>query len=101
LPESGAWLPNANGAIGVLPRISCISPSLTWPKPWPPSSGGRCAAHRPRALTSSCSGANGAHELLVGQIERLQRPDLVAHEVAHPVQVCLELGLGREIPHEG
>jgi hypothetical protein len=57
LPESGAWLPNALGANGDVPRISCMRPSLTWPKPWPPSSGGRCAAHRPRRLTSSCSGA--------------------------------------------
>ena len=56
LPESGAWLPNTVGAIAVVPRISCISASLTWPKPWPPSSGGRCAAHSPRCLTCSCSG---------------------------------------------
>ena len=33
-----------------------MSPSRTWPKPWPPSSGGRCAAHSPRSLTCSCSG---------------------------------------------
>src|SRR4051794_39618892 len=57
LPESGAWLPNANGAYGVVPRISCISPSLTWPKPCPPSSLSRWAAHSPRALTCSCRGA--------------------------------------------
>ena len=41
LPESGAWLPNATGANGLEPRISCMRPSLTWPKPWPPRSGGR------------------------------------------------------------
>ena len=57
LPESGALLPNTNGAYGDVPRISCISPSLTWPKPCPPSSGGRCAAHSPRSLTASRSGA--------------------------------------------
>ena len=57
LPESGAALPNTTGANGVVPRISCISPSLTWPKPWPPSSGSRWAAHRPRSRTCSCSGA--------------------------------------------
>ena len=57
LPESGAALPNTNGANGLEPRISCIRPSLTWPKPWPPRSGGRCAAHRPRSRTCSCSGA--------------------------------------------
>ena len=30
--------------------------------------------------------------------DRLDRPDLLAHERAHPVQLLLELGLGREIP---
>ena len=57
LPESGAALPNATGANGLVPRISCMSPRRTCPKPWPPRSGGRCAAHSPRSLTCSCSGA--------------------------------------------
>ena len=30
--------------------------------------------------------------------DRLQRPDLLAHEGAHPVQLLFELGLGREVP---
>ena len=30
--------------------------------------------------------------------ERLERDDLVAHERAHPGQLCLELGLGLEVP---
>src|SRR5215207_7645676 len=58
LPESVGWLPNALGASGELPRISCMSPRRTWPKPWPPSSGGRWAAHRPCSLTVSRSGAS-------------------------------------------
>ena len=33
LPESGAALPNASGAIGELPSISCIRPKRTWPMP--------------------------------------------------------------------
>jgi len=33
LPESGAWLPNTTGANGLVPRISCMRPSLTWPNP--------------------------------------------------------------------
>ena len=45
------------------PRISFISPSLTWPKPWPPSSGGRCAAHRPRSLTCGLQRSVDAIEL--------------------------------------
>src|SRR5579863_10147025 len=56
LPESGALLPNTTGPSGVCPRISCISPSFTCPYPIPPSEGGRCAAHSPRAFTSSCRG---------------------------------------------
>src|ERR1700693_6277469 len=44
LPESGAWLPKTIGPHIEAPSISCISPSLTWPYPWPPSSGGRCVA---------------------------------------------------------
>ena len=56
LPESGALLPNTTGPYGVWPRISCMRPSLTWPNPPPPSSGGRCDAHSPRLLTSSWSG---------------------------------------------
>ena len=59
-PESGALLPNTDGAYTHCPRISCIRPSLTWPNPPPPSSGGRCAAQSPRALTSSCIGAVAA-----------------------------------------
>ena len=30
--------------------------------------------------------------------DRLERPDLLAHEVAHPVELLLELGLGGEVP---
>ena len=33
--------------------------------------------------------------------DRLDRPDLLAHELAHPVQLLLELGLGREVPRHG
>ena len=70
------------GANGVVPRISCISPSLTWPKPWPPSSGGRCAAHSPRSVTCSCSGAIARRKPVLAELveDRLDRPDLLAHE---------------------
>src|SRR6476660_7082723 len=57
LPESGALLPKIPGAKRHRPRISCISPSLTWPNPPPPSSGGRCAAHKPCSLICSFIGA--------------------------------------------
>ena len=32
------------------------------------------------------------------EVERLQRPDLLADEAAHPVQLGLKLGLGGEVP---
>ena len=41
LPESGAWLPKISDATVTRPRISCISASLIWPYPWPPSSRSR------------------------------------------------------------
>ena len=94
MPESGAALPNASGAIGELPRISCIRPRRTWPMPWPPSSGGRCVAHRPRSLTCSCSGAIARRRPVESQLvpDRLQRPDLLAHELAHPVELPWKSG---------
>ena len=39
-----------------------------------------------------------AVELRLVEVERLQRPDLVADEAAHPVQLRLKLGLGGEVP---
>ena len=82
-----------------------MSPSLTWPKPWPPSSGGEVrgpqaalldlAPAAARSRRSSCSLRE-----VVG--DRLERPDLLADELAHPVELRLELGLGREVPrHAG
>ena len=55
LPESGALLPKMGGANTDWPRISCMSPSLSWPKPPPPSSGSRCAAHSPWSFTCCLS----------------------------------------------
>src|SRR5438874_2317191 len=55
LPVSGALLPKMIGPQNEVPSISCMSPSLTWPMPWPPISGGRWVAHSPRFLTSSWS----------------------------------------------
>ena len=98
LPESGALLPKTTGASGDCPRISCIRPSRTCPNPMPPSAGGRCAAHRPCALTSLLQRPDHHADLVVGQIERLEREHLLPHEAAHPLQLLLELGLGREIP---
>ena len=37
-------------------------------------------------------------DLVIGQIQRLEREHLFPDEFAHPRQLRLELGLGREIP---
>ncbi len=43
-----------------------------------------------------------AQERRVVELERLQRVDLLAHELAHPRQLALELGVGAEVPgHAG
>ena len=80
------------------PRISCIRPSLTWPNPPPPSSGGRCAAHRPVLLDLLLQRSGDAVERRLVDVERLQRDDLVADEAAHPLELRFELGIGREVP---
>ena len=43
---------------------------------------------------------DGAHEAVLAELleHGLERPDLLAHEVAHPVELRLELRLGREVP---
>ena len=56
LPVSGAWQPKTMGARLLRPSFSFIRASLTWPKPWPPSSGPRWQAHRPWSFTFCCSG---------------------------------------------
>ena len=79
-PAPGCRTPPAR--TGSTPRISCISPSLTWPKPWPPSSGGRWAAHRPRSRTALLQRRHRALEAVLAELVEhgLDRPDLVAHE---------------------
>src|SRR6201996_7835121 len=57
LPVSGACVPNTIGAHGLRPRISLINVNLTAPKPWPPSSGPRCGAHKPLSRTCCLSGS--------------------------------------------
>ena len=100
LPESGAWLPKALGANGEVPRISCIRPSLTWPKPCPPSSGGEVRRPQPARPDLGLQRRVDAIEVVLGELadERLERPDLLAHEGAHPVELGLELRFGRELP---
>jgi hypothetical protein len=54
-PESGAWEPNAIGAIGLRPRISFMYTYGMKPIPMPPASRGRCGAHMPMAFVLAWS----------------------------------------------
>ena len=57
LPESGAWLPNAFGANGAGAEDLVHQPELDLAEALAAELGSRCAAHSPRSLTCSCSGA--------------------------------------------
>src|SRR5713101_4349029 len=41
---------------------------------------------------------DGACEAALVHVEDLERVDLFVHETAHPLELCLELGLGGEVP---
>ena len=77
-----------------------MRPSFTWPKPWPPSSGSRWAAHSPRSFTLLLQRRVDPVELRLAQLvdERLDRPDLLADERPHPLQLLLELRVRGEVP---
>ena len=90
------------------PRISCIRPSFTWPKPLPPMSGGRWAAQRSWRFTSFLQRRRDLRELLA-------RPSGVRHRSASVssgmissrtnVRVhssfVFEFGFGGEVPRHG
>ena len=104
LPVSGAWHPNTIDAHCDRPRISLSSASFSWPKPWPPSSGPRCVAHRPalahlvlQRVDDRPPGVVERVELQVGE-EQVERLDLLPHERVDPVELGLVLGVGPEIP---
>ena len=71
LPVSGAAVPNTIGAQLDVPRISLISASFSCPKPLPPSSGPRCAAHRPCGPAPRPASARTSGRGLV--VERVER----------------------------
>src|SRR6476469_11180700 len=60
--ERGLWAAHLDPELGgqgfgqLKLGLMRMSPSLSCPKPCPPSSGSRCAAHRPRSFTCCCSG---------------------------------------------
>ena len=98
LPESGAWQPNALGASGDVPRISCMSPSLHLAEALAAELGRQVRRPQPALLDLLLQRAQRAVELLGVEVERLERPDLLAHERRHPVELGLELGLGARSP---
>ncbi len=100
LPLSGAWTPKIVIDIMQRPMISDISASLSCPKPAPPSFGSRNAPHSPRAFTCSCRYAfTGAHSAGV-RSRRIGSSGISSRvdEVAHPLELLLELRIGLEVP---
>ena len=100
LPLSGALLPKTTGPYGRLAE-DLVHQAECAPgrSPCPPSSGGRCAAHSPRdAHLRPGAARSTVSSVVVGQVEGLDREDLLAHEVAHPRELLLELGVGRRSP---
>ena len=43
-------------------------------------------------------GLDEGHDLVVGEVERLDRKDFLVHETTHPREFLLELGFGLEVP---
>ena len=100
LPLSGACTPKMPIDIMQRPMISDINANLSWPNPAPPSSGSRKAPQSPRSLTcpwrwvcTTCHSSCG--ELVV---DRFERDQLRVDELAHPLELLFELGIGLEIP---
>ena len=79
-------------------------PELHLAEPLPPELG--IEVRRPQAALPHLLLQRGVDAVEPRLVElsdnRLQRPDLLAHEGAHPVELLLELRFGREIPrHRG
>ena len=77
---------------------------MSWPNPGPPSSSSRNSAQRPRVLHLLLERGDERPELRVlgprrAREHQVERLDLVHAEVGDPVELLLELRLGREIPH--
>ena len=98
LPESGALLPKTTGANGDCPRISCINPKPHLPEAHPAERRRQVRRPQPLGLDLLLQRADEDPHLVVGQIQGLEREHLLADEPAHPLQLRLELGFGREIP---
>ena len=98
LPESGAWLPKALGAERRGAEDLVHEAELDLAEALAAELGRQ--VRRPQAALAHLllQRRQRAVELRTVEVERLQRPDLLADEAAHPVQLGLELGLGREVP---
>ena len=75
-----------------------MSPNLHLPEPHAAQLGRQVGRPQPLRLDLLLERPDQHPHLVVGQIERLEREDLLADEPAHPLQLLLELGLRREIP---
>ena len=100
LPESGAPLPNTTGAYGLRAEDLVHEAELDLAEALAAEIGRE--VRRPQLLLAHLllqRGDRAAEALLAHlAVDRLDRPDLLPHERLHPVQLLLELGLGREVP---
>ena len=96
-------MPKPSIARPTLPVIRFICASGSWPKPLPPMSFGRCAAHKPLLSHVFLERVQQAFGLLRWQMrnQRLDRAKLFVHETLHPVECGLKFLICAEVPRHG
>ena len=84
-----------------LPEDLVHQPQPHLPEPHPPQLRRQVRRPQPLRLDLLLQRPDQHPHLVVRQIQRLERVHLLPHEAAHPLQLLLELGFGREIPGHG
>ena len=100
LPESGAALPNTDGANTDAAEDLVHEAELDLAEALAAEVGRQVGGPQAALLDLLLERRDGALEALLAELleDGLDRPDLLAHELAHPVELLLELGLRREVP---
>ena len=68
------------------------------PEPHAPEVGRQVSRPEALLLDLLLKGPNDDADLVVREREGLEREDLLAHEVTHPLELLFEFGLGRKVP---
>ena len=89
MPESGAWLPKANGANGDRAEDLVHQAELDLAEALAAELGRQVRGPQPALLDLLLQRRDSAVEAVLVELaeDRLDRPDLRAHEVAHPVEL--------------